>query len=189
MHFRWSQRNANELNHNQTIGTSKELDPTERALLTEALAAQIRPFKVDLDIDSESELLQIAKKTRVMLTDLNNDGIDEILAQVSDFKAGCGATGNCPFWVFQKTSAGLRKVLDTRRQDGVGGIQVITISPNRTNGFNDLVFGTHDSAAERTLLVYRFAQGQYKNSECYKASWIGPNLSTLKNPVIFRCRQ
>jgi hypothetical protein len=189
MHFRWSQRNAHELNYSQTIGTSKELDVSERASLTEAIAAQIRPFKADLDIDTESELQRIAIKTRVMFTDLNSDGIDEILAQAADFKAGCGATGNCPFWVFQKTSAGLRKVLDTRGQDGVGGIQVITISANRTNGFKDLVLGTHDSVAERTLLVYRYNQEEYKNSECYKATWIGPNLSELKNPAIFRCRE
>ena len=191
-HFRWSQRNAHELDHSKTIRTSTELSPAEKASLIETIAAQIRVFKRDLEIGSERELRQVVAETRIKLIDLNNDGIAEVLAQAYGLKEGCGATGNCSFWVFQKTAAGFKKLLDTRGKDGVGGIEVITVNPNRTNGFSDLVLGAHDSASERTLLVYQYRNGQYGESECYKANWLSTKEGkwrVLKNPKITRCQE
>jgi hypothetical protein len=154
------------------------------------MAAQIRPFGGDLEIASDRELRQVVARTRIRLIDLNNDGVVEVLAQAFGTKAGCGATGNCPFWVFQKTHIGFRKILDTRVKDGVGGIEVITVSTRRTNGFNDLVLGTHDSAAERTLLVYRYRNGEYRSAECYNANWVSTKngkWTELQYPEITRC--
>ncbi|HXN49529.1 MAG TPA: hypothetical protein VN893_22955 [Bryobacteraceae bacterium] len=170
-HFRWSRRKAQELGYDQTIRRSSELSPNKKASLIDAIAAEIRPFKADLEIHSERELRALSANTRVKLVDLNEDGVAEVLAQANDFKAGCGGTGNCPFWVFQETPAGFRKLLDTRGKDGIGGIEVFTVAAGRSNGFNDLVLGAHDSASERTLFVYRFRDGQYRVGECYDADW------------------
>jgi hypothetical protein len=169
--FRWSESSAHELDYRQTIRKTTQLASDERASLLEVMAEQIRPFKSDLEISSEIELRQVVLGTRIQLIDLNHDGIAEVLAQANGVKEGCGATGNCPFWVFQKTSSGFKKLLDTRDKDGVGGIEVITVSSGQTNGFNDLVLGTHDSVSERTLYEYRYRTGQYQMSDCYEANW------------------
>ncbi len=169
--FRWSARKAQELGYHQTIRRSSELSPEKKASLIEAIAAEIRPFKTDLEIHSERELQALSANTRVKLVDLNEDGVAEVLAQATGVKTGCGATGNCAFWVFQETPTGFRKLLDTRGKDGIGGIEVFTIDPSRTNGFHDLVLGAHDSASEKTLFVYRFRDGQYSVADCYDADW------------------
>ena len=189
-HFRWSARKAQELSYDQTIAKSTELTSADRESLLKAIAAQIRPFKKDLEISSEHELRAIAAKTRIKLVDLNGDGTPEVLAQGNNLKAGCGATGNCPFWVFEKTPSGFLKLLDTRNKDGNGGIQLFTISESKSNGFNDLVLATHDSASERSLYVYRFRSGKYQQAECYVASWVSTEHGKwreLKNPEIGPC--
>jgi hypothetical protein len=188
-HFRWSTRKAEELDFSATIRKSK-LPVSDQQMLIKAISALIRPFKKENEIESERELHLLAANTRIKLVDLNDDGIPEILAQANDYKAGCGATGNCSFWVFQKTSAGFRKILDTRGPDGIGGIEVFTINPNRTEGYNELVLGSHDSATARTLLLYRFVHGRYRESGCYIASWIsteGGKYRQLEVPDIFPC--
>jgi hypothetical protein len=191
-HFQWSESNAHELDYNKTVRTSKELTSAKKELLIKAIAAQIRPFKDEYGIESESELQQAVVATRIKLIDLNNDGISEVLAQAYGMRAGCGATGNCSFWVFQETPEGFTKILDTRNRDGNGGIEVITISPNRTEGFNDIILGDHSNASERTLYVYRYHHGQYKESECYDAAWVSHKdgkRRELRNPEItpFTC--
>jgi hypothetical protein len=192
MRFKWKERGAHGIDNSQTIRSSRELSADAKEPLTEAVAMQMRPFKVDLQIRSEKELREIATTTRVKLIDLNNDGIAEVLAQALGTKAGCGATGNCPFWVFQKMPNGFKKILDTRNKEGFGGVEVITISSDRTESFNDLVVGTHDSSAERTLFVYRYHHGQYHKSECYKANWVSFNddkRQVPEYPGLTQCRE
>ena len=191
-HFRWSSRKAQELDYHQTIRRSSELSPATKTSLMEAIAAQIRPFKAELEIGSEGELRALSANTRIKFVDLNDDGVAEVLAQATGVKIGCGATGNCPFWVFQETPAGFRKLLDTRGQDGIGGIQVFTVSAGRSDGFNDLVLGAHESASEKALFVYRFRDGQYRVAECYDADWWCMECSppgALKVPKITRLSQ
>jgi signal transduction histidine kinase len=60
-----------------------------------------------------------------------------------------------------------KPILDTRHGYAAGGIQLFTVDSARTNGFSDLILGTHDSADERTLYVYRYTNGRYRPTECY----------------------
>jgi hypothetical protein len=188
----WSQSQVHEHEYDQTIRRSTKLASGEKASLVETLSAQIRPIKGDLNISSEREVQKVVMDTRIELIDLNQDGITEVIAQATGINEGCGATGNCRLWVFQKTPNGFEKLLDTWGKDGLGGIQVYTVTPNRTNGFNDLVLGIHDSAMEKTFYVYRYRSGQYRKSECFEANWfasINGDLVTLKNPQISQCKQ
>ena len=189
-HFQWSRHNAQELSRSNTIQSSSEILPDEKAALIEAVAEQIRPYTSYLQIGSESELYNIAAKTRIELVDLNEDGITEVLAQANDSKAGCGATGNCSFWVFQRSGTTFQKILDSRCKDGVGGIQLFTINPSRMNGFHDIVLADDVSTPESTLRVYRYRDGQYRQTECYKANWISTKdnqLRRLENPELTPC--
>lgn len=108
-HFYWTLRKAHELPYNATIARSTELTSTEKSALIRAIAAEIRPFMEDPDITSEKELHRLVRNTRIKLLDLNEDGVPEILAQAFDIKEGCGATGNCSFWVFQKQNDTYKK--------------------------------------------------------------------------------
>jgi hypothetical protein len=186
-HFYWSIRKAHELDYHRTIRNSPGLNPVERAALIKTVAALIRPFMEDREIGSERELRQVAANTRVELVDLDGDGIPEVIAQANDYRAGCGATGNCAFWVFKRELGGYKLLLDTRDKDGIGGAQAITVENSRTNGFSDFVLAVHDSAFEKTLLVYQYKNGLYRESRCYDASWIttaGGKWRNLKYPVI-----
>ncbi|MGD0858971.1 MAG: hypothetical protein ABR912_06600 [Terracidiphilus sp.] len=186
-HFYWSVRKAHELNYDRTIRNTPDLSSAERAILIKTVTELIRPRWEDNEIGSERELRQVAADTRVELIDLDGDGIPEIIAQANDMRAGCGATGNCAFWVFKKVSGGYKLLLDTRDKDGIGGAELITVENSRTNGFNDFVLAVHDSAFEKTLLVYQYKNGFYRESRCYDASWIstaGGKWQNLKHPVI-----
>jgi hypothetical protein len=188
-HFYWSARKAHELDYNRTIRNSPDLNPTDRAALLKTVAALIRPFMADLEIDSERELRKIAGDTRIEFIDLNGDGIPEVIAQPVGMNAGCGATGNCPMWVFIKATDGYQLLLDTRNKEGYGGVELLTVEEARTKGFRDIVLAAHDSASEKTLLVYRYRNCLYRESGCYDANWLSwvGEVHFLKQPVITKC--
>jgi hypothetical protein len=184
--FHWDFRQAQELKLGQAINKSPALTDAERTALVKQIATQLRRAMANLGIESEHELLTIAARTRIELVDLNDDGTPEIIAQPVGLKAGCGATGNCPFWVFAKSNSGYDLILE-------GGGQVFTVEPTRTNGFSDLVLGTHDSADEQTLYLYCYREGKYhEHPDCYHAEWWCRNCSpphSLTEPKIVKSAQ
>src|SRR6266702_6030456 len=117
--FHWDYKQAQEIFSQQSVSNSKDLSPQERSALTSAIAAQLRPRMADLEIGSERELREIAAATRIKFIDLDGDGIPEIMAQELGLKAGCGATGNCPFWIFQRSKRGYSVLLHRCRGGGV----------------------------------------------------------------------
>ena len=131
-----------------------------QAALRRAILKELQPLS---DVVSENEVQSVALDVRVKVEDLNADGTPEILAQASDH-FNCGATGNCPFWVFQKSRGGYTVLLKTEAQ-------TFTIQPDRTNGYRDLVFGYHDSALRTTLEHYKFRGGKYEYVACHVAEW------------------
>ena len=185
--FRWKETDTQELAPSDRIKVSKTLSPTERAALIKAISAQIRPDMDVLEIHSEKELGSIAADTRVKMIDLNGDGIPEVIAQAWGVRAGCGATGNCPFWVFSKSDSGYKLILG---KDG-WVFQIFTVEPTVTNGYHDFILGMHDSASEKTLFIYRFKNGRYHREACYDADWIlmdAKGWHELKNPLITACK-
>jgi hypothetical protein len=124
--------------------------------------------------------------------DLNGDQIPEAVLQAYDMREGCGATGNCPVWVFRWHSGEWQKILDTRDKDGIGGVELIGIEISaHHDGYRDLVLAAQDSASEQTVYRYRFHAGKYRQSGCYEADWQDPNDPTrtpFKTPLITSCR-
>jgi len=163
--FQWDWRAAKGLDDGERIGNSKHLSLAERNALTGAIAARLRPSMSENEITSERQLYRVAARTRIAVRDLNGDGIPEILAQAGDWHA-CGATGNCLFWVLQKTEKGYRPLLDTH-----GGIEVMTIGLSRTNGFFDIAVGTSESGTGRDVFLYRYSDGRYRLRSCYNVDW------------------
>jgi hypothetical protein len=186
LRFHWSWEESQELTWRQALATSKEITAEERAALVDGLAEQLRA-----SIGTKSNLRALALKTRVKLVDLNGDGRPEVIAQPVGDEV-CGATGNCFFWVFEKTASGYRLLLDAKDGDPKPGIQVFTIQPTRSQGFSDLVLGTHDSASERTLYLYRYHDGRYRQTDCYNADWWstqGGSWHQLKQPEVTPCQR
>ncbi|MGB8887799.1 MAG: hypothetical protein WCC87_13810 [Candidatus Korobacteraceae bacterium] len=153
--FRWNWRDAQHLTGSDTVGTSKDISATDRALLLEALASQFKAY---------TNPRERAAETGAKIIDLNGDGVPEIICQAIGSDV-CSVTGNCPLWIFQKTVTGYKLVLQA------DSVQNFTIQPTRSNGFLDLVLGRHESATEQTLFLARFRDGQYFRGACYQADW------------------
>jgi hypothetical protein len=177
-HFRWSERLAHELRYQNTIRTSTDLTPEQRGAILNAVLGQLKRQKLE-DV-SPAGLRRLAFNTRIEFVDLNHDGTNEVIAQSNGVEA-CGATGNCFLWIFQPTDDGYKLLLD-------GGGQVLRILDSSTSGYQDVVLGSHDSASERTLLVYTYRNGRYRRSECYSLSWMADNFHTLESPRIWPCK-
>ena len=151
------------------------LSPRDRQQLARNLAEEF---------SGEPNATALAKRTRVKLIDLNRDGIPEVIAQGSGERV-CGATGNCPFWIYQKQGGTYKLLL-------YGTAQTFTIQPTRTNGFSDLVLGIHDSATRQDLLLYQFHRREYRQTGCYVADWSylasDGERHDLKQPNITDCQ-
>ena len=177
--FHWNWREAKYLTAEQSLRTA-DVTNAERESLASAFANQLRPFMVDLDLASDEQLHDAALETRIEKLDLNGDGSAEVLAQG---EPGCSPTGNCPFWVFQRTRNRYKLILD-----GFG--QTFTIQHARTNGYLDIVIAMHGSATESTLKIYRYERGRYRRVDCMEAAWSvleGEAVRELKEPRITPC--
>jgi hypothetical protein len=176
-HFQWDWKRREGLNAEQSLRKAEVTDKQR-----EAIAQQIRPLLADLGVEfeSESELRKDALDTRVKMIDLNGDGVPEIVAQGM---IGCGATGNCPFWVFRKMKQGYGLILN-------GQAQTFTIQKPGSGGFADLVLSRHGSSSSGDLLRYQFRGGAYQVVGCYVYEWTvpdGENIRELKEPRIAPC--
>lgn len=176
--FGWDWRASQELLANASLRTAK-IPEIDRRAITIAIEEQLRPETDDLEIKSEKELERAALDTRVKRIDLNSDGVAEIVAQGM---VNCGATGNCPFWIFQRAGKGYRLLLEDNGQ-------AFTIQPNRTHGYSDIVVRAHGSATQSGLSEYKYNGGRYVREGCYNAEWTileGEHVRELKEPRITR---
>lgn len=178
--FHWDWKSQQELKADQSLRNAKLPQQTKSAI-SKVIAEQIRPAMGDLEIKSETELRKTALETRIRLIDLNNDGTPEVVAQGV---VGCGASGNCPFWVFQKLNREYEVLLQ-------GYAQTFTIQGSSTNGFRDIVLSVHGSYSSGGLTNYRYQDGVYKDMGCYTYEWVvleGETERELKEPRITPCR-
>ena len=181
VHFQWNWRDKQELTANQSLRNAR-LAEQRRNALAEAIAEQLRPMMADAGIESESELQEAALDTRIKMTDLNDDGVAEVVGQGM---VGCGATGNCPFWVWRKVKQGYELLLE-------GQAQTFTIQKSSSNGFHDIVLSRHGSYSSGDLTLYQYKEGSYHDVACYGYEWTvleGEKVRELKEPRITPCGQ
>jgi len=179
--FRWNWRDSQELKADESLRNAK-LTNNRRKAIADAVADQIRPMMADLEIESESELQKAALDTRIRMVDLNGDGIPEVVAQGM---IGCGATGNCPFWVLRNAKQGYELILE-------GEAQTFTIQKSSSNGFRDIVLSRHGSYSSGDLSHFQFHQDAYEAVGCYDYDWTvleGEKVRELKEPRITPCNQ
>jgi hypothetical protein len=180
IHFRWSERQAHELDDDHTIRNSTALTPPEKKSITDAI---IQTLKREDDEDmTATERIRLASETRVEFVDLDGDGLPEVIAQ-ADGLGPCGGTGNCVFWIFKLTPSGTKVLLDSTLTGGTR-FELVTVRPWTTNGYRDIVLASHSSATARNITWFRFADGKYRPSACYYLSWIGDAGRPIKSPDI-----
>lgn len=173
---RWDWRSWQELNARDSLRSAK-IEPSDRRAVAAAIEAQLRPKMNDLGIGTERDLVKAVLDTRVKLVDLNADGVPEVVAQGM---INCGATGNCPFWIFQKKAGSYRLLMESYGQ-------TFTIQKTSSNGFQDIVVSTHGSATQSGLVEYHYENGEYKVAGCYNAEWTAlenGKVQELKEPRI-----
>jgi hypothetical protein len=185
--FCWDQRTASELDYHKRLNNTIGLTTDERQSLIAAVAAQLKKSRVadpemfgDL---SDADIRRLAPVTNVQLADLNGGASRTFILKSYGAKL-CGAVGNCLIWIYEMTPQGPRPLLES-------GGQVITVRDDSTNGYRDIVIGTHNSASERTLLHYQYASGRYRRVGCYEASWTlmtKTEWKVLNIPRITACR-
>lgn len=171
--FHWDWRDWQELIAAQSLRNAKMSEP-DRAAIAKAIEAQISPDKSDLEIESEKQLAEAVLDTRIKMIDLNHDGTPEVVAQGM---AGCSPTGNCSFWVFQKTTRGYKLLLN-----GFG--QTFTVQKASTNGFRDIVVAMQGSASDSGLTLFCYKGSMYHQAACYDANW-----APLENGVVHQLKE
>lgn len=179
--FQWEWRHSDALTSKQALRRAK-VSTAERPAIAKAIAIQLMPDMGGMGGRTESELEDTALNTPVKLVDLNGDGTPEVIAQGTPEDGGCSPSGNCRFWVFQKSGVEYKPLISLE------AIQSFTIQESRLNGFNDLVVKTFVSSAESTLKFLRYNDGRYQEVGCYKADWSAADGShTLKEPRLAPC--
>jgi hypothetical protein len=177
--FHWNWQNSKELSWRDSLQTAK-IAPSQKKALAAAIAEQLRTYVDGFVIKSESELWKKALDTRVRLVDLDGDGIPEVIAQ--DL-VGCRANGNCTFWIFRKTSQGYQVLLDDEAQ-------TFTVQHSISNGFHDIVLGTHYDSLMGQLHLFVFQDGSYVPAACYGYKWgdeKGDDVVRFKVPRLTDC--
>lgn len=189
--FVWDWRHAQELDYERTLAKSTALTAADKAALRLAIVRLVpKDASTYLGKSRTSVLKELFESLRVLTVDLNEDGVAEVIVQPSDPGYWCGATGNCTFWIFQKINGRFEPILDSRLGNGNGAVETFNILPEKTLGYSDLVLGTHDSASEKSLFVYRFDGRKYQPHECYDADWQvsdGKEIGYSEEPTITRC--
>jgi hypothetical protein len=156
----------------------------ERAAIARAIAGQLKPDMGGLGGMTEQELEDVSLDTPVKLVDLNADGTSEVIAQGTFQEGGCSPTGNCRFWIFQKSGHEYKLLIAQE------AIQSFTLQPTHSNGFRDIVVRMHGSATDSTLKLLQYRDGTYHDAGCYDASWSvleGSAVHELKEPRLTRC--
>jgi len=119
---------------------------------------------VDYLADNNQNSFDCSENFKIAKVDLNSDGNPEFAVQAfSNYM--CGASGNCLFWIYQKTELGYEKILEA------DAVQQYHFRCPLGNGYCDIVTFTHDSAFDSSIAVYKFDGEKYKISECGERSY------------------
>jgi hypothetical protein len=114
-------------------------------------------------------------------TDLNRDGKPEWVLQSSSKMGFCGATGNCALWIYSRDGTRYKQIAYA---DAVIGY---TKKRTRSNGYLDIVFSQHSSAADTYLFTYKYIRGRYRSSGCVIKSYLDRNGNLSDRPRMLPC--
>ncbi|MGD0598800.1 MAG: hypothetical protein ABR988_03190 [Terriglobales bacterium] len=124
----------------------------------------------------QREKPETVMSARVGSIGLAKDGSQQVLVQWPESTGFCGASGNCPIWIFIRHGGQLQLALETGGQD-------IILRSTFSRGFRDLAMSSHWSASEKYFSVYRWNGTKYGPADCYIANF------DSNPPVITDCEK
>ena len=159
--FVWDWRNQQIIGRNDpSLGNTSRLTEPERSELIDAVVLRLQKPMSDAGYDDD-RIREIATTTRVRFVDVGEP--HPLLVTTSmGLEGGCDSLGNCPLWVFRRSSDGFVSLLNA-----------IAASYTMQSGESapQLVLMRHVSQQESALMAYRFAEGKLTATACYKALW------------------
>jgi hypothetical protein len=135
------------------------------APFTSAERAQILRVIEDFAIsEKQKEEPETLMTSRVGSIGLAEDGSQQILVQ-GPYAAFCGASGNCPMWIFTTSRSGQLTLALQMFGDA------LNLRATSNAGYRDLAASSHFSAYEEYFSVYRWNGNKYDSVDCYKATY------------------
>ncbi|MGA7410073.1 MAG: hypothetical protein WBW33_06270 [Bryobacteraceae bacterium] len=141
----------------------------EKALLTKPQHADILAALADktfTDSYSSEELPEAKRQLEKTSLGMHvaGDRASFFVLEGAPGELRCGATGNCPIWVFLRRGTAVTLVLESK-------VWGLILRNETSHGLPDLVTNGHQSAREGFYLVYRFDGSKYHQSDCYIAHY------------------
>lgn len=118
---------------------------------------------------------------RVGSIGLAENGSQQVLVQ-GPYAAFCGASGNCPMWVFIRSNGQMRLALEM-----FGNAVILRGTSSR--GFRDFATASHFSAYEEYFSVYRWNGSKYDSVDCYKTTFDSNDSDRSNPPAIEDCKK
>jgi len=173
----WTVPNLKELGEKDAIGRGAvQLSPEELKLLKQVARREFADCGTDPVLWGPKTAAEFFNALRVERVALTADGKDGLVVQGIGFCV-CGATGNCPIWVFRG---------DTHPQILLHseGIQTFALQQSQGSDHLDLILGSHDSAMESYLQKYRLEGLKYRRMGCATLEWADGSGNRLDPPRI-----
>jgi hypothetical protein len=120
----------------------------------------LEKFTVEEKRPIDREILMSARVGSIGLAD---DGSQQILVQ-GPYSAFCGASGNCPMWIFTVDHTGQFNL--ALEMSG----SAIILRNNSRGGFRDFAASSDLGAYERYISVYGWSDSKYEQVDCYTAT-------------------
>jgi hypothetical protein len=117
---------------------------------------------------ADGEKQQVDRETlmsaRIGAIELGEDGSRQVLVQ-GPYLAFCGASGNCPMWLFtvDRSNEQFRLALEMEGN-------AIILRDTFSRGFRDFATSHHMSAYQEYYSVYRWNGARYEQTDCYSAT-------------------
>ena len=145
-----------------TLSSAACAESRARATVPSQIIAQISrdtmlPETVDTARDSLSTYLVAVP------LELNRDDTPELI--VRGTRMMCGATGNCPVWIFRRSEGGFERLLYATT------VQTIVAQSTVTRGYRDVLTSGHGSATESEYTLYQFDGRVYRAIRCWVSSY------------------
>jgi hypothetical protein len=125
---------------------------------------------------------EVVMSTRVGLIELARNARVQILARGPN--PFCGATGNCPIWIFDRQGGQLRPLLEAL----AAGVIVLETS---SKGFHDIAVVQNYSAFDEQYRDFRWNGSEYKQIDCYETKYPRPDepggSDRAPRPLIAEC--
>jgi hypothetical protein len=177
--FNWNWRDQEVIGHHDaSLGNTSKLTEADRAALLDAIVLRLQKPMTDAGYDDD-RIREIASTTRIRFVDFGG-GKPLLFATSLGMEGGCDPLGNCPLWIFRRSSGGFVSLLD-----------VVAASYTLQSSDGELVLMHHVSQKQSGLEVYRLDDGKLNQGGCYTANWPAPSDDPTKvsDPEIVPCKE